>query len=99
MVRRWNQVAAFVLAGGASTRMGRDKALLELGGELMLVRAAHLAEPHVATVSVVAPAERYRGMGIPPIDRAALARWAESPQPSAQPQPTGILSSAAICPI
>jgi len=65
MVQRWNQVAAFVLAGGASTRMGRDKALLELAGEPMLARAVRLAEPHVASVAIVAPAQRYAGLGLP----------------------------------
>ncbi len=65
MVKRWDQVAAFVLAGGGSTRMGRDKALLELCGEPMVTRAAHIAEPHVASVAVVAPAGRYAELELP----------------------------------
>jgi molybdopterin-guanine dinucleotide biosynthesis protein A len=71
MVKRWDQVAAFVLAGGASTRMGRDKALLGLGGEPMVVRAVRLAEPHVTSVAVVAPADRYAEVGLPVL----LDRW------------------------
>jgi molybdopterin-guanine dinucleotide biosynthesis protein A len=38
------QIAGFVLAGGESTRMGRNKAALELGGVPMLVRMAQLVE-------------------------------------------------------
>ncbi len=35
-------VAAFILAGGQSSRMGRDKAMLEIGGVTMLDRAVGL---------------------------------------------------------
>jgi molybdenum cofactor guanylyltransferase len=37
-------IAAFVLAGGESTRMGRSKAALRLGGLPMLLRTARLME-------------------------------------------------------
>jgi molybdenum cofactor guanylyltransferase len=63
-VKDHNNVAAFVLAGGASRRMGRDKALLELDGLPMVMRMARLAEPHVASVTVVGPAERYASLGL-----------------------------------
>jgi molybdenum cofactor guanylyltransferase len=38
------QAAGFVLIGGASARMGRDKALLELGGVPLLLRTARMLE-------------------------------------------------------
>jgi len=64
VVKDYDNVAAFVLAGGASSRMGRDKALLELDGVPMIVRMARLAEPHVASVTLVGPPERYAHLGL-----------------------------------
>ena len=71
---RFNHVAGFILAGGASSRMGRDKAWLELGGRPLLVRTAQLLEPLVAPVTVIGPPERYSGLGlrVVPDDRAGL---------------------------
>ena len=63
-MKHYANVVAFVLAGGASTRMGRDKALLELGGVPMVVRIARLADPHVASVALVGPPERYASLGL-----------------------------------
>lgn len=39
----WDGLAIAILAGGASTRMGRDKATLEMHGEPLLQRTARLA--------------------------------------------------------
>jgi molybdopterin-guanine dinucleotide biosynthesis protein A len=47
-------IAGFVLAGGRSSRMGRDKALLEIGGVPLLVRTARLVESVAGTVTVIA---------------------------------------------
>ena len=63
-MKRYSQVAAFVLAGGASSRMGRDKALMELLGVPLVVRTARLIEPLVAAVTIVGRPERYRSFGL-----------------------------------
>ncbi len=60
----YTQVEAFILAGGASSRMGRDKALLEIGGVPLLARTARLLEPLVAGVTVIGPPERYTASGL-----------------------------------
>ena len=58
-------LAGYVLAGGASTRFGRDKALVELGGKPMLLRMAELLRTVDATGAIVGPPERYAGFGLP----------------------------------
>jgi molybdenum cofactor guanylyltransferase len=63
-VKRLRQVAAFILAGGESSRMGRDKALLDFGGVPLIVHTARLIEPLVAGVTVVGPPRRYEAMGL-----------------------------------
>jgi molybdenum cofactor guanylyltransferase len=67
-------VAGFVLAGGQSLRMGRDKALVELGGEPLVVRMVRLVERVAKPVRVIAPPERYAhlGLDVVPDDRPGL---------------------------
>ena len=70
-MKRYHHVAAFVLAGGASRRMGRDKALLELSGVPLVVRTVRVVEALVSSVAVVAPAGRYESLGL----RIVADRW------------------------
>jgi molybdenum cofactor guanylyltransferase len=63
-VKRYRQVAGFILAGGASSRMGRDKGLLDFGGVPLILHAARLIEPLVAEVTVVGSPRRYAKFGL-----------------------------------
>ncbi len=54
--RQWTGV---VLAGGQSSRMGRDKALIELDGITLLDRAIDLLRPHAKEVLVIGDPAKY----------------------------------------
>jgi len=56
-------LAAIALAGGQSSRMGQDKALLELDGIPLIQRTCQIARQCADPVCVVTPwAERYRSI-------------------------------------
>jgi molybdopterin-guanine dinucleotide biosynthesis protein A len=57
-------VRGYVLAGGGSTRFGRDKALVEIAAEPMLLRMQALLGAVSEQVTVIAPPLRYAGLGI-----------------------------------
>src|ERR1700704_5665452 len=74
MVKRYRQVAGFILAGGASSRMGRDKGLLDFGGVPLILHTARLLEPLVAEVTVVGSPGRYAKLGLRAIADEAQAK-------------------------
>jgi molybdenum cofactor guanylyltransferase len=58
-----DDVTAFVLAGGRSSRMGSDKALLSFGNQTLLERALHTAAAVASKVLIVGSRQRYGGYG------------------------------------
>lgn len=59
-----SRVAGYVMAGGGSTRFGRDKALAELGGKTALTRMCDMVCDSVGSATVVAPPGRYSDLGV-----------------------------------
>jgi molybdenum cofactor guanylyltransferase len=70
-MRTKEQVGGFVLAGGESSRMGQDKALLTIGGEALIVRTVRMVEAAAGAATVVGHPEAYRPLGL----RAASDDW------------------------
>lgn len=64
-------VRGYVMAGGASTRFGFDKARAELNGETMLARMCALLKDVTGSASVVASSGRYAEFGV----RVVEDRW------------------------
>jgi molybdopterin-guanine dinucleotide biosynthesis protein A len=58
-----DDVTAFVLAGGKSARMGRDKAFLEFRGRILLARALELAAGVAEEVRIVGDPKRFAAFG------------------------------------
>jgi molybdopterin-guanine dinucleotide biosynthesis protein A len=61
--QRVSDIAAFVLAGGKSSRMGRDKAFLELGGRNLLSRALDLVGSVAPSVAIVGDGVKFFPLG------------------------------------
>src|SRR6266404_601939 len=62
------EVVGYVLAGGGSTRFGRDKALVEVGGTPMLKRMIELLRQVTKEVKIVAAANKYAAFGVTTVE-------------------------------
>ena len=58
-----DDVTAFVLAGGKSIRMGKDKAFLEFKGRILLARALELAAGVAKDVRIVGDPSKFAAFG------------------------------------
>ena len=56
--------AGFVLVGGASSRMGSDKASLPFRGGALVEHVAAAVAEAAGNVTLVGPPERYRDLGL-----------------------------------
>jgi len=63
-VNSTGQIAGFIMAGGESSRMGRDKALLRVDGVPLIVRTARLVESVAGPPTVVGNPETYSPLGL-----------------------------------
>jgi molybdenum cofactor guanylyltransferase len=57
--------SGFVTAGGRSSRMGTDKAWLELDGQSMIERVIAALRPVASSVSIIANSPAYERLGLP----------------------------------
>jgi molybdenum cofactor guanylyltransferase len=62
-MERPRDVTAFVLAGGKSSRMGRDKPFIEYQGPTLLQRALHLAQLVAGDVRIVGNGDKFAAYG------------------------------------
>ncbi|MGO8816790.1 MAG: molybdenum cofactor guanylyltransferase [Terriglobia bacterium] len=64
---RPERMNGFVLAGGKSSRMGKDKGLMRLGNQPLVLRAAEILLPIAHRVTLLAPPDLYGNLGFPVI--------------------------------
>jgi molybdopterin-guanine dinucleotide biosynthesis protein A len=57
-------ISGFVLAGGSSSRMGEDKALIQMEGQPLVARGVGLLKPLCDETYLIGPRSRYEGLGL-----------------------------------
>jgi molybdopterin-guanine dinucleotide biosynthesis protein A len=60
-----DSTAGFILTGGRSSRMGRDKALLPIEGSLLVERTAEVVRAAAGSVTLIGAPGRYAHLGLP----------------------------------
>jgi molybdenum cofactor guanylyltransferase len=58
-----DSVTGFVLAGGKSSRMGQDKAFMQIGGRTLLAHALERAQAATGNAWIVGSAEKFAAFG------------------------------------
>lgn len=71
-----SDIEGFILTGGASSRMGRDKGLLRLGGRAFVECVADALAPLCRTVSVVSSRHGAELLGLPVVEDVYASRGA-----------------------
>ena len=59
---------AFVLTGGKSSRMGRDKALMEVGGRPLVLYVSDVVARVVPSITLVGSRAKYGSLGLPVVE-------------------------------
>ena len=69
MCSRRKAASGIILAGGASARLGQDKALVEVAGRPLVERVVEVLRPLVDEIVLVTPSpERLAWLGLPAVD-------------------------------
>lgn len=61
------KASGFITAGGRSSRMGRDKAWLEIAGRPMIEHVIAALQPVTSSLAIIANHEKYKRLGFPVI--------------------------------